>query len=146
MRPLLLHEERVPPGTRAVDPRRDRLGELVGHAVVQSVGEVLVVGVPVPVARQVGALVADLHAVRAGDIGGRGAPVVRAAEVVAPVLRAVVHAWNIAVRGAAAGALFDDANEIARHVPGPFRVARSVVRRRRSRRPAAVGSCGATTR
>src|SRR5262245_66141618 len=111
-----------------VDPRRDGLGELVRHAVVETVGEILIVRGPNPIARQVGPLVADLHAVRAGDVGGRRPPVVRAAEVVAPVLRAIVQVRLTTVRGAAARTLLDDANEIPRRIPGPFGVAGPVIR------------------
>ena len=60
---------------------------------------------------------------RAGDVGGGRAPWVRACEVLAPVLRAIVQARNIAVRGAAVRALLDDANEIACRVRNPFGVA-----------------------
>src|SRR4029079_12173389 len=43
-RPLFLREHRIPSRTRVVDPRRDRLGELIRLAVVEAIPEVGAVG------------------------------------------------------------------------------------------------------
>ena len=87
--PLFLHEQAVPRVACIVHPWRDRLGELIGLAVVDAIRQVLVVGVPRPIVRHQRVLVADLHAVCAGYVRQRAFPQIRAGMRDAEVLRAI---------------------------------------------------------
>ena len=71
VRPLILREERVPAAVAVVLPRSDELGDLVRDEVVDAERQILAVRAPRPVVRHQRALVADLEAVRAGDVRHR---------------------------------------------------------------------------
>ena len=118
-RPLLLGIDSVEGRARIALIGGDVLRQLVRHAVVQPIGELLVVGVPDLVVGQVVALVSDLEAVRAGDEGGRRPPVPRALPRVEPILRSVDQTRDVAIGGAPGGALLGHANE--RSLVLPFR-------------------------
>src|SRR5882672_11341215 len=105
-RVLLLQEDRMPRSLPIVHPWRYRFGEPVRHAVVELKSEILAVRVPGPNIAQVGALVSQLEALAPGHVRGGCAPVVRAGEVLAPVLRSVHQTRNAAVRRAPGGTLF----------------------------------------
>ena len=132
-------------GARVVHPRRNRFGQLIRHAVVEPVRQVLVVRHPRAVVGHQRVLIADLQAVRAGDVRDRPLPQVGAGVGGAEILRAIDQSRNVAVGRAAVRTLFDDANQIARRIG---RRARSCRRRntcRRNPRRRAVGSTRATT-
>ena len=59
----------------------DVFGDLVRHAAVEAVGRELVVGVGVLVVVQIAALIAELHALRAGHVRGRSSPRHRALQI-----------------------------------------------------------------
>ena len=130
-RPLLLDEHAVPGHPRVVHPRRDRLRQLVRHAVVEAVGQVLVVRHPRAVVGHERVLIADLQAVRARDVRRPTLPQIRPGVRDAEILRSIDQAGDVAVRGAAARALFGDADQAARRDSAR---ARSCRRRRRCRR------------
>src|SRR5262249_15449658 len=81
-----------------------------------AITEVLRVRHPRPVVGHQRVLVTDLQTVRAGDVRDRAFPQVRAGIGDAEVLRPVDEPGNVPVRRAAVGALFGDANQIARRI------------------------------
>ena len=123
MRPLLLHEHAVPGHARIVDPGGDRLGQLIRHAVIESVREVLIVREPGPIVGHKRVLIADLEAVRTRDVGGGPLPQVGTRMRDAEILRPVHQARNVPVRRTAARALLGHTNEIARGIRLTFEIA-----------------------
>ncbi len=120
--PSVLREHGVPTHTCVVHPGRDRLRQLVRHAVVDAVADVLIVGHPRAIVGHQRVLKPDSQAVRGGDARKRGPPEVRAGICHAEVLRSVDQSRNVAVRGAAVGALLGDADEIARGIRLAFEI------------------------
>ena len=127
-RPLLLHEPRLPCRARVVHPRRNRLRELIRHAVVHAVRERLIVRHPRAVVGHARVLIAGLQGVGAGDIRHRPLPQVRAGMRHAEVLRSIRQAGDTAVGRTAARALLDHANEIPGWIGLAFEVADAEIR------------------
>ena len=93
--------------------------ELVRHAVVELVGEILVVAVGVALVPVERADVARLHVVSAGHIRRRRVPPDRLHEVGAPGLRAIGQALDISVVGTPGRALLGHGNQgrvVPRHL------------------------------
>src|SRR6185503_3660143 len=80
----------------------------------ECVRQVQVVAVVLDVLDQVAADVAELEALRTGDVRGRRAPRVRVVPVLCPVGRAIGETGN----GAVAGRLLRDPNQVAGRVTG----------------------------
>ena len=118
-RPLLLHEEGVVPHPQLLLEVVDELRQLVGHAVVDAVLQVVATAIGQVQHAQHGAGVAELEAPRSGDVCARRTPrigdvlVARVAEDVQR-LRSIVEARDVPVHRAAGGALLDHPDEVVR--------------------------------
>ena len=114
-RPLFLHEQRVVAHPQVVLLVVDVLGQLVRHAVVGAIAQIVRAAVGRAEVAQLVADVAELQGAGAGDIRRREAP--RRGDVLVPAvaeqvgrLRAVHQARDVAVGGASRRALLDDAH------------------------------------
>ncbi len=112
MCPLLLRIEGIAanrlPDVEAVDVERD----LIGNGIIDPVLQVLQVPEVLPLIDQQRALIANLDAVTPGDEGRAHVPLVVPVDVRGPVQRPVRQSGDVAVTGAAAGALLDHADQI----------------------------------
>ena len=113
-RPLILRVEGVGADAPAERIIADRQGHLIRHAVVEAVLEVLGVGEGVILLIQERALVPELQALRAQDVGGGRRPVDRHVDVRGPVARPVRQARDVAVGEAASRTLLDHPNQVGR--------------------------------
>src|SRR5215467_12224030 len=110
---------------RGVDPGRNRFGQLIRYSVVDAVRQVLMVGEPGAVVGEERVLIAELQAMRTGDMRQGRFPQVGTVIRRAEVLRSIREAGYAAVRRTGVGALLHNANQVDRRIRSAFEVADS---------------------